>query len=54
MGGSNGLLRDYPPKDTDRRVHSAIDLAMIESKLNARPRNTLAWRTHAEVFGLTA
>ena len=49
---TNGLVRQYLPKGTDLRAYDALDLAAIESKLNARPRKTLAWRTPAEVFGL--
>jgi IS30 family transposase len=42
----------YLPKETDLRVHDAVDLAVIESKLNTRPRKTLGWKTPAEVFGM--
>ena len=50
---TNGLVRQYLPKGTDLRAYDALDLAAIETKLNARPRQTLAWKTPAEVFGLT-
>jgi IS30 family transposase len=32
------------------RAASVADLLVIEKKLNARPRKTLAWKTPAEVF----
>jgi IS30 family transposase len=50
---ANGLVRQYLPKGTDLRAHSAADLLVIENKLNARPRKTLAWKTPAEIFDLT-
>jgi IS30 family transposase len=46
----NGLLRPYFPKGTDLSVHSAEEIAAVAAALTARPRNTLNWKTPAEVF----
>ena len=49
---TNGLLRQYFPKGSDLRVHSAGELAAVAAELNARPRKTLAWDTPAAWLGL--
>jgi IS30 family transposase len=49
---TNGLLRQYFPKGSDLRVHSAGELAAVAAELNARPRQTLAWETPATRLGL--
>jgi transposase, IS30 family len=46
----NGLLREYLPKGTDLKVHSAADLAAIATELNNRPRKRLGYLTPAEVL----
>jgi IS30 family transposase len=48
---TNGLLRQYFPKNTDLRLHSAAHLNAIARRLNTRPRQTLNWMKPSEVFG---
>lgn len=47
---TNGLLRDYFPKGTNLRVHTAEDLQRVSDELNRRPRKTLDWKTPHELF----
>jgi IS30 family transposase len=47
---TNGLLRDYFPKGTDLRVHSADHLLAVEIELNNRPRRVLNDRSPATLF----
>ena len=47
---TNGLLRDYFPKGTDLRIHSAQHLLAVENELNKRPRRVLGDRSPAALF----
>ena len=49
---TNGPIHQNLPKGTGLRVHDAAGLAVIETKLNTRPRKILGWKTSADVFGL--
>jgi transposase, IS30 family len=47
---TNGLLRQYFPKGTDLRVHTAQDLADVALVMNERPRKVLDWRSPYEAM----
>jgi len=49
---TNGLLRDYFPKKTDFSMISDEALAIVEYKLNSRPRKRLDWMTPLEAWGV--
>jgi transposase, IS30 family len=45
---TNGLLRQYFPKGSNLRGHTAEQLAVVAAELNTRPRKTLGWDTPAQ------
>jgi IS30 family transposase len=47
---TNGLLRQYFPKNTDLSLHSAAHLNAVARQLNNRPRQTLNWMKPSQVF----
>jgi IS30 family transposase len=47
---TNGLLRQYFPKDSDLSRWSFEDLEAVALAVNNRHRKVLGWRTPAEVF----
>ena len=47
---TNGLLRQYFPKDDDLNAYSQEHLNKVAAQLNGRPRETLNWKTPAEVL----
>jgi IS30 family transposase len=45
---TNGLLRQYFPRNVSLRQFTPADLAEVADKLNRRPRKTLGWDTPAK------
>jgi transposase, IS30 family len=48
--GTSGLLRDHFSKGTDFSVLTEADVDAVADELNGRSRQTLQWRTPAEVY----
>jgi IS30 family transposase len=47
---TNGLLRQYFPKNADMSAYDQKHLNKIADRLNGRPRETLNWKTPAEAL----
>lgn len=47
---TNGLIRDYFPKQTDFRMITDAEIDYVERELNARPRKRLGYKTPLQVF----
>ena len=47
---TNGLLRQYLPKDADLSVLKQSELDAIAWQLNTRPRKSVGWKCPAELF----
>jgi transposase, IS30 family len=47
---TNGLIRQYFPKDTDFTTITQADIQRVEDKLTSRPRKVLQYRSRSEVF----
>jgi IS30 family transposase len=47
---TNGLLRQYFPKQNSLASYGQAMLDSVAAKLNSRPRKTLGYKTPAQVF----
>jgi IS30 family transposase len=50
---TNGLLRQYFPHGMELTAVTQRQLDAVAKRLNTRPRQTLDWKTPAEVFAAT-
>ena len=50
---TNGLIRQYLPKQCDLSDYSDADIQAIEDRLNQRPRKRLGFRTPQHVFDIS-
>jgi IS30 family transposase len=51
---TNGLLRQYFPKGTNLHRITQRQLDAVAHKLNTRPRQTLNWKTPAQILASVA
>ena len=47
---TNGLIREYFPKNTDLDLQTDAEIDAYIAQLNNRPRKVLGWKTPSEVF----
>ncbi|MDW7680411.1 MAG: IS30 family transposase, partial [bacterium] len=47
---TNGLIRQYFPKNYDFRLITEQDISFVENRLNNRPRKSLNFQTPTEIF----
>lgn len=50
---TNGLLRQYFPRETDLSVHSQRKLDAVARRMNSRPRKTLGFKTPGAILEAT-
>jgi len=49
-GHTNGLIREYFPKEKAFEEISEKEIVEVQNRLNHRPRKVLGYKTPAEVF----
>lgn len=47
---TNGLIREYFPKDKEFQEITATEIVDVQNRLNSRPRKVLGFKTPSEVF----